>query len=302
MCTGPVAYISNLFTARTINSTLVMLTTVLPSAATQPKEAAHAQRFAGNHCLNCEAQLQGPYCHQCGQKKAHRMTLPHLLHEVVHFITHLDGRFGNTLRGLARNPGRLALNYVQGQRARYFAPGTFLLFSLSASFVLLRVIVLSQPRAPEGMRFETQPEVVQFVAAYLHFMVLATLPLMGLVLRLLYSRNRFSYGEHMVLLAYAVGLAALVSIPLFGLRLLVPETAAWLDIVNFFCLVPIMTWAMSGFYERKLGPTLLRSLVFHSLFYVCFFIVTALSAGIYMEWLRYTGVVSGNEVNIQWTF
>lgn len=94
---------------------------------------AHA---APANCENCATPLQGPYCHACGQS-LHSPTrhFGHAVEEVFESFWHLDGRVFRTLRDLMV-PGRVARNYLAGQRVRYIAPlRLFVILSLLTFFV-----------------------------------------------------------------------------------------------------------------------------------------------------------------------
>jgi hypothetical protein len=73
-------------------------------------------------CENCNAPLQGPFCHSCGQT-AHSpvRSFAHALEEVFESFWHLDGRIFRTVRRLL-SPGALAGDYLAGRRAPYVAP------------------------------------------------------------------------------------------------------------------------------------------------------------------------------------
>jgi Protein of unknown function (DUF3667) len=88
------------------------------------------------NCENCGTPLQGQYCHACGQS-LHSPTrhFAHALEEVFESFWHLDGRVFRTLRDLMV-PGRIARNYIAGQRVRYIAPlRLFVIMSLLTFFV-----------------------------------------------------------------------------------------------------------------------------------------------------------------------
>ncbi len=77
----------------------------------------------GAVCANCDAVLQGPYCHACGQDSdAHRRSLPHLAWEAVEGLFHLDGRLARTAPDLFLRPGRLARDYMENRIARHVPP------------------------------------------------------------------------------------------------------------------------------------------------------------------------------------
>ncbi|MEN1956634.1 DUF3667 domain-containing protein [Luteimonas changyuni] len=94
---------------------------------------AHA---APARCENCGTELQGEFCHACGQS-VHN-PIRHAAHAVEEFFEafwHLDGRVFRTLRDLM-SPGRVAINYLAGHRARYIAPlRLFVILSLLTFFI-----------------------------------------------------------------------------------------------------------------------------------------------------------------------
>jgi hypothetical protein len=87
-------------------------------------------------CENCGTPLQGHYCYACGQS-VHNPTrhFGHAIEEIFESFWHLDGRVFRSLRDLLV-PGRIAINYLAGQRARYIAPiRLFVILSLLTFFV-----------------------------------------------------------------------------------------------------------------------------------------------------------------------
>jgi len=108
------------------------------------EEIAHN---APANCENCGTPLQGHYCHACGQS-VHSPTrhFGHAVEEVFESFWHLDGRVFRTLRDLLV-PGRIARNYLAGQRARYIAPlRLFLILSLLTFFI--GTLVVHVDKAP----------------------------------------------------------------------------------------------------------------------------------------------------------
>ncbi len=73
-------------------------------------------------CANCDAALDGRFCHQCGQAAHVHRSLIHVGEEFLHGITHFDGKAWQTLPMLLFKPGRLTRDYIFGKRARYVAP------------------------------------------------------------------------------------------------------------------------------------------------------------------------------------
>ncbi|MBF5042225.1 MULTISPECIES: DUF3667 domain-containing protein [Myxococcaceae] len=93
---------------------------------------------AARHCTQCEAELHGSYCAQCGLKRfeRHDLSLEHYAHEAFHEIFHVDGRLWRTLRLLFTRPGQLTQEAVSGRRALSVTPmRLFLLTSALFFFV-----------------------------------------------------------------------------------------------------------------------------------------------------------------------
>lgn len=87
-------------------------------------------------CENCRTPLHGAYCHACGQQAANPLrSFHHAVEDVFESFWHLDGRVFRTLRELFV-PGRVACNYLAGQRARYIAPlRLFVVLTLLTFFI-----------------------------------------------------------------------------------------------------------------------------------------------------------------------
>ena len=108
-------------------------------------------------CGNCDAELVGPFCAQCGQH-AHdsARTLSTLFHDAWHVVTHVDGRLWRTLALLLARPGALTSEYFRDHRARYLPPIRLYLVLSVAFFALAGLSGLLSPGAktPEKVAAE----------------------------------------------------------------------------------------------------------------------------------------------------
>jgi len=92
-------------------------------------------------CENCATPLQGRYCHACGQSVVNPLHhAGHALEEFFESFWHLDGRAGCTLRDLL-HPGRVALEYINGHRARYIPPLRMFLVLSVLTFFLAKLLL-----------------------------------------------------------------------------------------------------------------------------------------------------------------
>jgi Protein of unknown function (DUF3667) len=84
---------------------------------------AAAPATGTTQCLNCRADLSGPFCGQCGQRAIPAYpTLRELLGDAWHELSGYDGRVVRTFRALLSAPGALTVEVLEGHRARYVSP------------------------------------------------------------------------------------------------------------------------------------------------------------------------------------
>ncbi|HLO67672.1 MAG TPA: DUF3667 domain-containing protein [Holophaga sp.] len=96
-------------------------------------------------CLDCGAALHGPYCSRCGQRHGkHDLRLLHVVEEMIHDLSHFDGRLLRTLRLVFLRPGQITLEYLAGRRTRYVPPFRLYIF---ISFVLFLLLGFSGSRS-----------------------------------------------------------------------------------------------------------------------------------------------------------
>ena len=87
-------------------------------------------------CLNCEAELSGPFCAVCGQRAVPPdPTVKELAGDAWQELTGYDGRIAATIRGLL-HPGRLTIEYLRGHRATYLPPVRVYLIASLVYFVV----------------------------------------------------------------------------------------------------------------------------------------------------------------------
>ena len=89
------------------------------------------------NCLNCGAELDGPFCQQCGQHAHVHRTLSAFFHDFLHGVLHFEGKIWRTLPLLAWKPGELTRRYIDGQRATFVSPVALFLFCVFLMFAVM---------------------------------------------------------------------------------------------------------------------------------------------------------------------
>ncbi len=87
-------------------------------------------------CKNCNSELVGLYCSECGQKNSQLLSIKETLKEFTDNVFSFDTRFFITLKYLITKPGLLTMEYWLGRRTKYLPPlRLYLVMSLMYFFI-----------------------------------------------------------------------------------------------------------------------------------------------------------------------
>ena len=87
-------------------------------------------------CKNCNSELVGVYCSECGQKDSQLLSIKETLKEFTDNVFSFDTRFFITLKYLITKPGLLTTEYWLGRRTKYLPPlRLYLVMSLMYFFI-----------------------------------------------------------------------------------------------------------------------------------------------------------------------
>ena len=87
-------------------------------------------------CKNCNSELVGLYCPECGQKNSQLLSIKETLKEFTDNVFSFDTRFFITLKYLITKPGLLTTEYWLGRRTKYLPPlRLYLVMSLMYFFI-----------------------------------------------------------------------------------------------------------------------------------------------------------------------
>ena len=107
---------------------------------TDDEPRADGPRPAPALCPNCGEPRAGRFCSECGQREmGERLTLRGLWREFASRVFNLDRGLLHTVTSLARTPGSVPRDYIEGRRRTYTNPLSF--FLLAATFSLLSYAV-----------------------------------------------------------------------------------------------------------------------------------------------------------------
>lgn len=191
-------------------------------------------------CQNCGFEGDHHYCANCGQAlDAHRISVPHLLHEVAHTFVHLEKGFLYTLKELAIRPGMMQKKYLSGIRLHYQKP--FPLFAISGTICALALYLIYK-HAPNQSD--------QFFYKHYYFLVQACmLPVYAMVTYLFFKSPDLYFAEALVLNVYMVGFMSVFIVPINVLSYFLPNGV--ISLMEVIFLVGYSAWTYVNFFRGK---------------------------------------------------
>jgi hypothetical protein len=216
--------------------------------------------MADRHCLNCESATPetARFCPTCGQRTdTARLSFAEMARDLLHSFVNVERGPLFFAWALLTRPGGIAREYVEGRRRRYYGP-----FATLAVLVGLTALVINV----SGFQVLSQ-EVSTARAALLqqHFnlVLLVQLPLMGIASALLFRDARLTLPEHMVLVAYTLGMRAVVLTVIVPIALLSSTSVAtfWQYSAFWAAWYVYFGWAASQFYAGARWYSWLRGML-----------------------------------------
>lgn len=187
------------------------------------------------HCQNCDTELQGPYCHKCGQHDFDfHQSFKHVLHELLESFYHFDGKFFQGMRDLLMRPGWLTLRFNSGKRASQIPPLRFYIFVSLLFFVIsplfthktqkqedaiapkaefvtgekdkqvvtdsAQISIPGHPRLEKWAKnaIDRHGTIAEHTLHYLPNTILVCLPLFALLTRVVFRKTGLNYLQHLI--------------------------------------------------------------------------------------------------------
>ena len=216
--------------------------------------------MADHRCLNCESTIPATarFCPHCSQRTdTARLSFADMTRDLMHAFVNVERGPLVFAWALLTRPGGIAREYVEGRRRRYYGP-----FATLVVLVGLTALALNL----SGFQALTQ-EVSTAPAAVLHrhfnLVLLVQLPLLGAACALLFRDAHLTLPEHMVLVAYALGMRAVALTIIMPIALLNSASVPtfWQTSAFWAAWYVYFGWAASQFYAGGRWCSWLRGML-----------------------------------------
>ena len=222
------------------------------------------------NCSNCKTPLQGPICHQCGQKyRAERWTMEVLLRRFIRQLTDIEKGFLFTIKMLFTAPGELVKDYWKGKTVNYYDPFKYLLIwtavNLAVSFWLGIDDMLQQSLQP--IAIEQNLSAAEIEAAdqqfdsWLNVLVLLLIPIFSFFTQKLFSGGKYNYAENVIMNAFMFGQQSLISSFTQLIFYWFPSLFVFYIAFNFSMSLIYNTYVFKQVFQENTWATLLKALL-----------------------------------------
>jgi len=256
-------------------------------------------------CKNCTTEYEGKYCPQCGQRaKVKRITTKAVFEEMRDRLIHIDSGFLFTFLQLARRPGAMIREFIEGRRAPYTKPIKFLIWATALNFLVFHLVGLDkdimeamtqqQGQASAGAK-AFQAKFNQYIFDHPAIMTFLLIPNIALFSSLFFRKSGFNYAEHFVLNAYLMGAVSLFGLVLNPLTKFVGTGQVGLFVktgLNMVLWLVFVGWGYVGFFrpERRKWwywlKAVLAILAGYMMLLVMISILTALFIILFWPWVK----------------
>lgn len=202
----------------------------------------------GEICMNCGAELHGPYCSNCGQKVTDlKQSFWSFLMEYLANAFQLDTRLLPTLREMVINPGRLTQEFFKGRINSYVHPLKMNMFMLVIVIAIVALFISPSTNISDDQTNAVlSSDLNSLIQTYLPIFILLMTPVLGLVVQLFNLRKRRPFMEHFV---FALHFAAFVEM-FFVLKMVVSHFCnnAWIDLAFYAVTVLYLMLSLRRVY------------------------------------------------------
>ena len=188
------------------------------------------------NCLNCNAEINGQFCSNCGQSsETHKINLHYLWHDIQHGLLHVDKGILFTTKELFTRPGHSIREFLDGKRISHFKPISLVIilagiYSLLSHFFHLNLFSTYYELKGSGdgfIEFKTSVDKLsEWLSQHYSVLALVQIPIFSLGTYVMFKKEGYNYIEHLVINCFIAGQKLILHILTFPIYY-------WLNKTNF---------------------------------------------------------------------
>jgi hypothetical protein len=169
------------------------------------------------------------------------------------------------MKELLIRPGKVAREYIEGRRKKYFSPMQFLILGVAVStFITINFGIIGLRELPPELystltgREKFFLQFNNFIYTYFNITLFAGVPIMAAFSRLVYAKSGYNYAEHFIFNTFIAGERSLFYVILSPLMYLYREKWYIGIGIYYILFITYFAFAYKQFFSSKLISGLLK--------------------------------------------
>lgn len=223
-----------------------------------------------NKCKNCNAELNGNYCSNCGQPaKLKRIDAHYIKHEIENGLNFDKGIF-YTIKELLIKPGKNVREFLTETRSRLVKPIIFIIVtSLIYTLVNHFFHIEEQYVKFNETNVTTTGSIMRWIQENYGYANILMGIFIAFFIKLFFRKSSYNFYEILILLCFVMGISMLI-VTLFALIQGLTHTDL-MQISGILFLV-YSTFAIADFFDKRKAKNYLKSFVAYMLGMITFFV------------------------------
>lgn len=167
-------------------------------------------------CLNCDTDLSGEYCSECGQKSStERFTLNYVVNNILAGFIYFEKGLPYTVKQLTLMPSKTVIGFLEGKRAKLVLPFQYLILGVSLLMLSDLLFPHTEKSTVDTSDMESNLGFIfgqsygNFIKENLKYLWISMPIFHGMISNLFYTRKNIS--EHIIINSYVIGHSALLA-------------------------------------------------------------------------------------------
>ena len=245
-------------------------------------------------CKNCSKLLESSdnYCNNCGARVIrNRLTARNLWDDFSTQFLNYDNRFLRTFIAMFRDPVSVIDGFIGGVRKKYVTVLSY--FAIAVTYAGFYTFINQKffPEAYQNLfdsvnssaaQTELSTASYQFIVEYQTFIFFLTIPLLALISRLVFLRNKkYNYAEHLVINLYTYSQASIIITTLGFFAQLDPAIFRVYSFLSLLLQILYFTYVLKKLFQLSLLKIILKTLLFFLIIVVVYILLIVLAV-VYM--------------------